>query len=125
MSLRPDPKELAARARADLRMGVPVVLWDVADRRRWSPRRKRSRPRGSRDLQGLGTAPVLAITPRRAETLKARAYSDHVARIILPRGRHGLDPQRGRPGRRSDDADEGAASQRTRRRRAICPPRSG
>ena len=26
MTLRPDPKELAARARADLRMGVPVVL---------------------------------------------------------------------------------------------------
>ena len=82
MSLRPDPKELAARARADLRMGVPVVLGRagaaaiVAAAETLTPERlARLRDHG---------APQLAITPRRAETLKARAYSDHVARVILP-----------------------------------------
>ena len=82
MSLRPDPKELAARARADLRMGVPVVLGRegqaalVAAAETLTPARLA-------DLRELGPA-HLAITPRRAETLKARAYSDHVARVILP-----------------------------------------
>ncbi len=82
MTLRPDPKELAARARADLRMGVPIVLGEggkaalVASAETLLPERLA-------DLRKLGT-PVLAITPRRAETLKARAYSDHVARIVLP-----------------------------------------
>ena len=82
MTLRPDPKELAARARADLRMGVPVVLGQggkaalVAAAETLSPARLAH-------LRTLG-APVLAITPRRAETLKARAYSDHVARITVP-----------------------------------------
>jgi GTP cyclohydrolase II len=82
MALRPDTTELAARARADLRMGVPVVLGTdgvaalVAAAETLSPARLAS-------LRGFG-APLLAITPRRAETLKARAYSDHVARVILP-----------------------------------------
>ena len=82
MTLRPAPQELAARARADLRMGVPVVLGAgesaalVAAAETLTPERLAA-------LRALG-APVLAITPRRAETLKARAYSDHVARLILP-----------------------------------------
>jgi GTP cyclohydrolase II len=82
MTLRPDPTELAARARADLRMGVPVVLGQgdtaalVAAAETLSPDRLAH-------LRGLGT-PVLAITPRRAETLKARAYSDHVAGVVVP-----------------------------------------
>jgi len=36
------------------------------------------------DLRTLGGAAVLAITRRRAETLKARAYDGDVARIVLP-----------------------------------------
>ena len=82
MTLQPDPKELAARARADLRMGVPIVLGQdgqaalVAAAETLSPGRLA-------DLRALGTL-VLAITPRRAETLKARAYSDHVARVVVP-----------------------------------------
>lgn len=82
MSLRPDPKELAARARADLRMGLPVALGLdgqaalVAAAETLSPERLA-------DLRGLGPL-ILAITPRRAETLKARAYSDEVARVIVP-----------------------------------------
>ncbi|MEJ2029307.1 MAG: GTP cyclohydrolase II [Maritimibacter sp.] len=82
MPLHPDAKELAARARADLRVGVPVVLGIdgvaalVASAETLSAARLEA-------LRSVG-APVLAITPRRAETLKARAYSDHVARVIVP-----------------------------------------
>jgi GTP cyclohydrolase II len=35
-------------------------------------------------LRTLGGAPVLAVTGRRAETLKARAYDGDIARILLP-----------------------------------------
>ncbi len=82
MPLHPDPKELAARARADLRVGVPVVLGLdgaaalVASAETLSAERLAA-------LRLIG-APVLAITPRRAETLKARAYSEHVARVMVP-----------------------------------------
>ncbi len=83
MSFAPDITELLARARADLRMGVPVVLTapeggalvlaaETLDAQRLA------------DLNALGGEPVLAITARRAETLKARAYDGDLARIILP-----------------------------------------
>ncbi|WP_432448850.1 GTP cyclohydrolase II [Aliiroseovarius marinus] len=83
MTLAPDQTELIARARADLRMGVPVALhldgrWVIAAA-------AETLSAGRLDnLRALGDA-TLAITPRRAETLKARAYSDRVARIELPR----------------------------------------
>jgi GTP cyclohydrolase II len=71
MSFSPDITERLARARADLRMGVPVVLGDALvlaaetlDAGRLA------------DLRGLGGQAVLAITEWRAETLKARAYDD-------------------------------------------------
>lgn len=82
MPLQPDPNELAARARADLRVGLPLVLGLdgeaalVAAAETLSPARLAA-------LRVIG-APVLAITPRRAETLKARPYSDDVARVIVP-----------------------------------------
>ena len=83
MTLKPTQTELTARARADLRMGLPVVLEigghaglvaaaETVDAGRLS------------DLRGFGPL-LLAITPRRAATLKARAYSDHVARVHVPR----------------------------------------
>ena len=83
MSLAPDITEILARARADLRMGVPVVLHgtdtaalvlaaETLDAQRLA------------DLRALGGAPVLAITARRAETLKARAYDGDLARVQLP-----------------------------------------
>lgn len=82
MTLAPDQKELIARARADLRMGVPVALHLDG---RWVLAAAAETLSGKRleNLRELGPA-VLAITPRRAETLKARAYSDRVARIELP-----------------------------------------
>ncbi len=36
------------------------------------------------DLRALGHSPVLAITARRAATLKARAYDGDLARVVLP-----------------------------------------
>ncbi|CUH63431.1 GTP cyclohydrolase-2 [Thalassovita gelatinovora] len=83
MSFAPDTVEIIARARADLRMGVPVVLVgngagalilaaETLDAQRLA------------DLRALGGQPVLAITSRRAETLKARAYDGDLARVVLP-----------------------------------------
>ncbi len=83
MSLAPDTTEIMARARADLRMGVPVVLMggegaalvlaaETLDAQRLA------------DVRALGDGSVLAITARRAETLKARVYDGDLARIALP-----------------------------------------
>jgi len=84
MSLTPDLTEMIARARADLRMGVPVVLRggdggaalvlaaETLDAQRLA------------DVRALGGTPVLAITARRAATLKARAYDGDLARVVLP-----------------------------------------
>ncbi|MBW7922248.1 MAG: GTP cyclohydrolase II [Rubellimicrobium sp.] len=79
--LSPDAAERVGRARADLRMGVPVVLADgaagalVAAAETLLPERLAA-------MRGLG--PVLAITGWRAGTLKARAYDGDLARIELP-----------------------------------------
>ena len=83
MSLIPTLPETIARARADLRMGLPVALGDhlAAAVETLSPARLA-------DLRALGPA-VLALTGRRAETLKARAYDGDLARVALPRGRSG------------------------------------
>lgn len=80
MGFAPDITERLARARADLRMGVPIVLDDGAlvlaaetlDVARLA------------DLRTLGGVPVLAVTGWRAQTLKARAYDGDIARIVLP-----------------------------------------
>lgn len=80
MTFAPDVTERLARARADLRMGVPVVLdggavmmaAETVDAARLA------------HLRSLGGAPVLAITGWRAQTLKAPAYDGDLARIALP-----------------------------------------
>jgi len=85
MSFAPDITETLSRARADLRMGVPVVLSgahgdalvlaaETLDAQRLA------------DLHALGGAPVLAITARRAQTLKAVAYDGDTARILIDAG---------------------------------------
>jgi GTP cyclohydrolase II len=85
MSLVPDITELLARARADLRMGLPVVLTDgtkavlaIAIETLTSDRLG--------DLRAISGQAVIAITARRAETLKARAYDGDLARVLLPSG---------------------------------------
>ena len=82
MSLGPTIPELMARARADLRMGLPIVLrgaqtWlvlavETLGQERFVAARDRS--------SGMD----LAITARRAETLRARAYDGDLARVVLP-----------------------------------------
>ncbi|MDF1802538.1 GTP cyclohydrolase II [Thalassovita sp.] len=82
MSFAPDVTEILARARADLRMGVPVVLSGPGGALVMAA--ETLTPQRLADLRALGGEPVLAITARRAETLKARAYDEGVARVLLP-----------------------------------------
>ena len=84
MSLIPDDTEILSRARADLRMGLPVVLVD-GDRCLIVAAVETLSPDRFADLCALPDRPHLAITGRRAETLKARAYDGDLARIVLPR----------------------------------------
>ena len=83
MTLTPTPTEKLARARTDLRLGLPVVLVcdglamlcaaiETMDDARLTA------------LRGFGQ-PELAITQRRAETLKAHAYDGDLARIAVPK----------------------------------------
>ncbi|SLN35797.1 GTP cyclohydrolase-2 [Pseudoruegeria aquimaris] len=83
MHLRPDITELQARARADLRMGVPVVL-GLEGRFALVAAAETLGPQRLADIRSLPGQPVLAITARRAETLKARAYDAQAARVVIP-----------------------------------------
>lgn len=82
MSLLPDISELLARARADLRMGVPVVLQGDDGAVVAIAAETLSAERLA-DLRILGDISV-AITARRAETLKARVYDGDIARVQIP-----------------------------------------
>ena len=83
MSLAPDITEMLARARADLRMGVPIILSDGQEAALVMAAETLDAARLA-DLHALGGNPLLVITARRAETLKARAYDGDLARIRLP-----------------------------------------
>ena len=83
MSFIPDITEQLSRARADLRMGVPVVL--TGDVSAIVMAAEALVPQRLADLLALGGTPVLAVTARRAETLKAHVYDGDLARLILPR----------------------------------------
>ncbi|MBM1815840.1 GTP cyclohydrolase II [Pseudosulfitobacter pseudonitzschiae] len=82
MALTPDIIEQLARARADLRMGVPVVV--TGDGAALILAAETLTPQRLADVLALGGAPVLAITARRAATLKARPYDGDLARLTLP-----------------------------------------
>ena len=81
MSFAPNFTELRARARADLRVGLPVVIdgptpilaaaVETLDDIRLA------------DIRGLGD-PFVAITDWRARTLKARIYDGTLARVAVP-----------------------------------------
>lgn len=83
MSLAPDISETLARARADLRMGVPVIL-EGPDGAALVLAAETLDAQRLADLRALGGQPVLAISSRRAETLKARAYDGDLARVQVP-----------------------------------------
>jgi GTP cyclohydrolase II len=82
MAFAPDITEQIARARADLRMGVPVVLTGVSSALVLAAETLNAARLA--DLLALGGDPVIAITARRAETLKARCYDGDLARVLLP-----------------------------------------
>ncbi|MBZ4020966.1 GTP cyclohydrolase II [Rhodobacter sp. TJ_12] len=81
LALGPSLPERINRARADLRMGLPVVLSHsvlAVAVETLSLERLAA-------MQALGPL-VLALTERRADTLKARVYDDDLARIAVPEG---------------------------------------
>jgi len=80
----PTETELLARARADLRMGLPVIMdgmlvfaVETLSQSRFA----------AVQAQAGAERPVLAITDWRAQTLRARAYDGDLARIEVPEGR--------------------------------------
>ncbi|NSY40303.1 GTP cyclohydrolase II [Leisingera sp. ANG59] len=82
MSLMPTMIELLARARVDLRMGLPVVLSDGNEAALAIAVEALSETRLS-DMRALGPL-SLALTARRADTLKARVYDEDTARVPVP-----------------------------------------
>lgn len=84
MALTPEPQELVARARADLRMGLGVVLL-AGGGPAGAVLFAAETLTGARlaDARALGR-PVMALTARRAETLKARPYDGDLARVAVP-----------------------------------------
>ncbi len=82
MSLGLAPAEMLARARADLRMGAPVVL-EAGGTAALVVAAETITAERLADLRMIGEVD-LAVTSRRAETLKARAYDEDLARIALP-----------------------------------------
>lgn len=84
MSLLPTSTERVARARADLRMGLPVVIADGVGQGLLVLAAETTTQARLTALRALDLPIELAITARRAETLKARAYHAGLAAIQLP-----------------------------------------
>lgn len=82
MSLTPTATEMRARARSDLRLGLPIVLTGAARAMLCVAVEALDDTRLAA-LRAEGV-PELALTARRAETLKARAYDGDLARIAIP-----------------------------------------
>jgi GTP cyclohydrolase II len=82
MSLTLSLTERIARARSDLRLGLPVLLTGGARAMLCAAIEVLS-PARLADMRALGAGEV-ALTARRAQTLKARAYDGDIARIALP-----------------------------------------
>ncbi|SDW86852.1 GTP cyclohydrolase II [Roseicitreum antarcticum] len=92
MTLTPSPVEQLNRARADLRLGVPIVLTGGAGGEAQAQAQaiiciaaELLTATRLQDLRDLGGEVVLAITAHRATTLKARPYDGDLARVALPR----------------------------------------
>lgn len=82
MSLRPSTPEILARARADLRLGLPIVLTGGGQAMLCAAVEELTEPRLAA-LRAEGK-PELALTARRAETLKAIPYDTDLARLRVP-----------------------------------------
>lgn len=84
MTLGPDITERIARARADLALGLPVVITGGGAAALVAAAETVNAARLA-GLQAQGAA-VVAVTAWRAATLKARAYDGDLAQIVLPAG---------------------------------------
>ncbi|MGZ9808938.1 GTP cyclohydrolase II [Pseudoroseicyclus sp. H15] len=84
MSLLPNIHELKARARADLRIGLPVALTEGAEAGALVLSAETVTADRLEELRRLGGELSLALTRRRAETLRIQVYDDDLARVILP-----------------------------------------
>ncbi len=84
MAFAPDITEKLARARSDIRMGVPVVLVSASGAGSLILAAETVDAARLAELRALAPTSVIAITDHRAETLKARAYDGDLARILLP-----------------------------------------
>lgn len=83
MGFKPGREERLARARSDLRIGLPVVL--VSGARAVAAVSAETMQDGRlRALLELDRDAAVAVTARRASTLKARAYDGDLARILVP-----------------------------------------
>ncbi|MEM9974347.1 MAG: GTP cyclohydrolase II [Pseudomonadota bacterium] len=82
MSFGPTTTEYVARARADLRMGLPIAITAPGGGALVLAAEEVDESRLAA-LRSEGPV-VLAVTSWRAETLKARAYDGNLARLILP-----------------------------------------
>lgn len=85
MALRLTIEELAARARAEMRLGAVVALVLDGTGALVAAAEAATAER-MEDMRGAAGTLDLALTGRRAETLKARVYDGDVARIALAAG---------------------------------------
>ncbi|MEX0284652.1 MAG: GTP cyclohydrolase II [Paracoccaceae bacterium] len=83
MTLAPDITERLARARSDLRMGLPIVF-NTPSVKILAASAETISPERLAVLRAQASDTVIAVTSRRAETLKARAYDGDIARLLLP-----------------------------------------
>ena len=81
-ALAPAPTERLARARSDLRAGLPVILAGPGSALMCIAAETLGRERLAA-LAAIGT-PNIVITARRANTLKAQCYDGDIARLALP-----------------------------------------
>ena len=82
--LTPTPSDLAARARADLRVGLPICVGGAVGGLLMANVETVSAERLAA-MAALGPL-LLALTGRRAATLRARAYDGDLARVVVPDG---------------------------------------
>ncbi|MCY4460530.1 MAG: GTP cyclohydrolase II [Albidovulum sp.] len=82
MNLAPEFSEQVARAKFDLRMGLPVVI--RRDESVVALALEAASPERLRWFLECGKPLTIAVTERRAETLKARVYDGDIARIRVP-----------------------------------------
>ena len=84
MSITPNAMEQIARARTDMRQGLPFVIADGGDGLLVVAAETVNEDRFGFFVAHRNPAPVVTLTAWRAATLKARIYDDDIARIILP-----------------------------------------